>query len=47
MIGGLGKINDQTIMFIGTQKGTIQEQDNIEILKGKSRRIQKSLKANE
>ena len=28
MIGGLGKINDQSFMFIGTQKGTILLHEN-------------------
>jgi acetyl-CoA carboxylase alpha subunit len=32
MIGGLGKIGDQSFMIIGQQRATILKQDNIETL---------------
>ena len=32
MIGGLGRVDNQTFMFIGQQKGKILKIDNIAIL---------------
>ena len=32
MIGGWGKINDQSVMFIGQQKEELLKKDNTEIL---------------